>query len=947
MYSKTNGPEAAFKDRVMRFSMANELSNQFPVFKIYFTLTNLSSSVDGFGSKSIRCQVVRKSNGASQQRDTLLHVQVPIQNFAVHPLRLTLNETDAALFTCSADGSPSPTITWTNTQGQIVGHGLYYRIPAVNRRMSGMYTCTVTDGCGQNYTKSAILIVQYKPEKTKLIKLAPSGNVSGRYSTYVFRCIASAYPPVTSYTIYTNGTKRYTGTGIYYGYTHILGAAEFTCEPHSAAGYGANSTVTIITIVDVHHFFPFNHLSGGGTVLEGSSLSFYCYLRHWHGYITWIKNGKGMNTLTTFYELRFDPVTRKDEGFYACGYIFNGIEYIVHRITHLTVEYKPEKTQLHSLGSSYCHGSAIPLYCTAVAKPADIRYFLRINNQPLANNTIGLFNVSLRMLGYHLYTCAPSNKVGEGEHRSVRIHVQEPLTSASILPINGTRFTEKSTVQLTCAANEVNSHEIRWTKDGVLVGEGQTLMIQSINRTDEGVYTCTINNTCNVVSAVTYIGVDYVNMDQQTLKCSSFPGFIILSLETNTAPPPNITCNNGHASYRGLVAHSSGSVISYRVDLPDPDVSEVKCRAEGFPGTENTYTIAVADSEYIRNGSFRVTNARYPPSDAIKGKIIKSIKECFDAACLRSLSVTYRDGSLVVDVSLVITANITNPFLSVKDTLLHKTKFYGLSVDPSSIEMSALAYLPVTKLEKRSDEVVNQEPAVSGLAVMVALLFVSNCATIIYFLKCKKSGTEERPRPNVDGREKNSQTQSITMQEGPFSSLHTEGQAGAQPGGSCESMGQLSYSERNASPEYDTVTPTKTVTQHNQAHVTRPKIFSKRNHESSTSLSRANTPLKQLHNTKAIKEKIEKPGHVTMAANDVTASTGARDQEPSAMYQSLDSVFVNEAQYASLTPHTRASTDHMAFVYENLGRDSAKETDFCHHLDVDQQESSHANATTA
>ncbi|EDO35641.1 predicted protein [Nematostella vectensis] len=540
MYSKTNGPEAAFKDRVMRFSMANELSNQFPVFKIYFTLTNLSSSVDGFGSKSIRCQVVRKSNGASQQRDTLLHVQD-------------------------------------------------------------------------------------KPEKTKLIKLAPSGNVSDRYSTYAFRCIASAYPPVTSYTIYTNGIKRYTGTGIYYGYTHMLGAAEFTCEPHSAAGYGANSTVTIITIVDGHHFFPFNYLSGGGTVPEGSSLSFYCYLDLWHGNITWIKNGKRMNTVTTFYELRFDPVTRKDEGFYACGYIFNGVEYTVRHITHLTVEYKPEKTQLHSLGSSYCHGSAIPLYCTAVAKPADIRYFLRINNQPLANNTIGLFNVSLSRLGYHLYTCAPSNKVGEGEHRSVRIQVQEPLTSASILPINGTRFTEKSTVQLTCAANEVDSYEIRWTKDGVLVGEGQTLMIQSINRTDEGVYTCTINNTCNEVSAVTYIGVDYVNMDQQTLKCSSSPGFIILSLETNTASPPNITCNSGHASYRGLVAHSNGSVISYRVDLPEPDVSEVKCRAEGFPGTENTYTIAVADSEYIRNGSFRVTNARYPPSDAIKGKIIKSV----------------------------------------------------------------------------------------------------------------------------------------------------------------------------------------------------------------------------------------------------------------------------------------------------------------------------------
>ncbi|XP_032231434.2 uncharacterized protein LOC5507071 isoform X2 [Nematostella vectensis] len=1024
MYSKTNGPEAVFKDRVMRFSMANELSNQFPVFKIYFTLTNLSSSVDGFGSKSIRCQVKgNNSDDASQQRDTLLHVQVPIRNFAIHPLRLILNETDAALFTCSADGSPSPTITWTSPQGHMVGHGTsYYRIPAVNRRMSGMYTCTVTDGCGQNYTKSAILTVQYKPENTKLIKLAPSSNRVGRYSTIALRCIASANPSVTNYMIYTNGTRSYTGTGIFTTSISVLGEVEFSCEARSAAGYGLNVTVSISvepSSATWIHFWYF------GSSTEGETLYLECYVSwRYRDNLTMVKDGKTIDLVPIWRRyLKLSPLHRKDGGIYFCGVTLNGVENIGYDRLDLDVLYKPENTQLVLLTSSYCYGSAIPLYCSAVAKPNDTRYFLRINNQPLANNTIGLFNVSLSMLGYHLYTCAPSNKVGEGEHRSVRIHVQEPLKTASILPINGTRFTEKSTVQLTCAANELDSHEIRWTKDGVLVGEGQTLMIQSINRTDEGVYTCTINNTCNVVSAVTYIGVDYVNMDQQTLKCSSSPGFIILSLETNTASPPNIICNSGHASYRGLVAHSNGSVISYRVDLPDPDVSEVKCRAEGFPGTENTYTIAVADSEYIRNDSFRVTNERYPPSAAVKARIIKSIKESFDSACLDTLSVTYRDGSLVVDVSLVLTANITNPFLSLKETLLQKTKFYGLSVDSSSIKMSVqLPPLPeffdvtttsqhiaVTWSNPSGDaqctmrarplagasrdwltssgsissaslscvlddlqpdtlyevevtvsvrgntrrdtvyisttpsviEVVNQDSVIIGLAVTVALLLLLNAATITYFLRCKKSGTEKRPRSNVDGVE-NSQIQSITMQEGSFSSLHTEERTVTQPGRSYESMGQTPYSEPNATPEYDTVTPTKTVTQHNQAHVTRPKIFSKRNHESSTSLPRANAPLKQLHNTKARKEKIEKPGHV----NDVTASTGARDLEPSAIYQSLDSVFVNEAQYASLTPHTHASTDHMAFVYENLGRDSAKETDFCHHL-VDQQEPSHSNTTTA
>jgi len=75
-----------------------------------------------------------------------------------------INETDSLSLTCTADGYPEPTITWTKSPGTITqpNIGNVYTILSVNRSDTGTYKCTASNGILSDAMTSIQVTVQCK-----------------------------------------------------------------------------------------------------------------------------------------------------------------------------------------------------------------------------------------------------------------------------------------------------------------------------------------------------------------------------------------------------------------------------------------------------------------------------------------------------------------------------------------------------------------------------------------------------------------------------------------------------------------------------------------------------------------------------------------------------------------------------------------------------------------
>ena len=77
----------------------------------------------------------------------------PIQN-------ITLNMNERLNLTCTADGNPAPTITWTrNNEADIIGSGVNLVLPAL-QSSSGNYTCRASNGVGLPQTATSLVTVK-------------------------------------------------------------------------------------------------------------------------------------------------------------------------------------------------------------------------------------------------------------------------------------------------------------------------------------------------------------------------------------------------------------------------------------------------------------------------------------------------------------------------------------------------------------------------------------------------------------------------------------------------------------------------------------------------------------------------------------------------------------------------------------------------------------------
>ncbi|EDO30601.1 predicted protein, partial [Nematostella vectensis] len=109
------------------------------------------------------CTAVNTVTGNTQTRTASTYVIVKyIPSILPTPPDETVNETDSLKLTCTSDGYPAPTVTWSR-DGVVVSRTSVYYSNSVTRSEAGTYTCTATNEMGSDATTVQVT-VNYKPE---------------------------------------------------------------------------------------------------------------------------------------------------------------------------------------------------------------------------------------------------------------------------------------------------------------------------------------------------------------------------------------------------------------------------------------------------------------------------------------------------------------------------------------------------------------------------------------------------------------------------------------------------------------------------------------------------------------------------------------------------------------------------------------------------------------
>ena len=84
---------------------------------------------------------------------------------------MTVNETNPIYLSCDASSFPAPSITWTRS-GQVLSDKKQLSITSSDKRDTGEYMCTASNGVGQPKTAKAYVTVQCESKFHNVLKLS-------------------------------------------------------------------------------------------------------------------------------------------------------------------------------------------------------------------------------------------------------------------------------------------------------------------------------------------------------------------------------------------------------------------------------------------------------------------------------------------------------------------------------------------------------------------------------------------------------------------------------------------------------------------------------------------------------------------------------------------------------------------------------------------------------
>ncbi|XP_067028898.1 hemicentin-1-like isoform X2 [Acropora muricata] len=442
------------------------------------------------------------TDGDSVEAPFEVVVQYPPSFKTRAPDQAVLEGGPAINLNCTADGEPTPSITWTKvfangSDSDVLFTGEQFILPS-NRTSDGTYRCKASNGIGNDVNHTVNVVVNFKPEITFTVK--SSNDSICRGDTINITCSAVGKPAVHTYQLFKDGTQVHTSNNSVLFWRQITtarGETVYTCLANNTVAV-ANTTKAITVGVPSSIQSILDKV-----VTEGDNVSLTCNASGVPTQVSWINVRSGNRTNKKVLELK--NISRHEAGEYRCD-VRNPCRNATESAT-IEVQFKPEMVQLVTRETTVCQGDIISFNCTANSNPAIHTYQLYVNGTMVNEaSSTGVWNRTMTTGGVFVYKCMVNNTIGTAMSMDVFVTVNVP---SSIQSIPDKVVTEGDDLTLICNASGIPT-QVSWIN--VRFGNrthGNVLEIKNVSRHEAGEYRCEARNPCRNATESATVDVQF------------------------------------------------------------------------------------------------------------------------------------------------------------------------------------------------------------------------------------------------------------------------------------------------------------------------------------------------------------------------------------------------------------------------------------------------------
>jgi hypothetical protein len=453
--------------------------------------------------------------------------------------------------------------------------------------------------------------------------------------------------------------------------------------------------------------------------------------------VKWLKNYAPVQTrqdisILASGDLWIGDVKESDEGGYRCA-AENTVLHLsaVTNEAKLTVHVRPQILVKSPDMVTVILGSLLCLNCSASGSPEPgIQW--QLNGKPLMQdnnitlNTEFLMIQSVSLKGEGTYECIASNAAGS-VRTEVFVDVQVPpvITTAPL----DTIVYEGSSLSLLCVASGDPKPVIQWSGPMLDSYHGNELNLTSINRTQEGVYTCKAVSVAGSVAAVALVDVQYAPQiifitDNMTVISSNEVNFTCLA---DADPISNVTWQRS-SSVLGVSSNNSATLhIGSVQPSDDGEYYCVAINSLGQASSVRTLTVHVGPQILV------------PPSD-----VTLKIRATLSLPCqpfgIPTPRLTWLKANNLQNETLSVASDGT---LTITDVSIYHSGTYICIVSNIVGSTNRSANVVVQGLSDRPRDL--QAVAISSREIELKWtppLFTGNSAILTYILRYRVAGRE-------------------------------------------------------------------------------------------------------------------------------------------------------------------------------------------------------------
>ncbi|XP_074509279.1 cell adhesion molecule CEACAM5-like isoform X8 [Sebastes fasciatus] len=499
-YSGVNNIAPEYEDRITFFLSTGSLE-----------LRNLTLNDSGEYSVNIT-----PFGGQQEDGNTRLYVYVPVSNITVTASSTDLVEFNSSVrLSCSSSGS-ALSFLWLNGSSEVTASDRVQltdgnstlTIVNVTRYDQGPFRCHVFNLVSNGTSGPIYFNISYGPENINLT-ISPSQEYFVEGSNISLSCSADSRPSAHFQWFLNGDLQSDTESELRLMNIQTSQSGNYSCQAFNSKTlrYVTSQPAAISVLKRVANVVVTSNTTD---LLEfNSSVSLSCSSSGTFLSFLWLNSSSevtesdrvqlsdGGSTLTIV------SVTRYDQGPFRC-HVFNPVSNGTSDPVNLTINYGPENMNLIISPSQehYVEGSDISLMCSAVSRPsAQFQWFLNGNLLSDTGPELRLMNIQMSQSGNYSCRAFNSKTMRYITSQPAAISVLKRISDASIT--SSTNLTiEGNSVNLTCdAAGSVFTR--KWMKGGsdlipavnmTLHDNNRVLSFSSLNKQDDGEYSCNVSN---------------------------------------------------------------------------------------------------------------------------------------------------------------------------------------------------------------------------------------------------------------------------------------------------------------------------------------------------------------------------------------------------------------------------------------------------------------------